>query len=684
MDALESLAARYTGEPKIQRLHYWALNGPPATRSTAWQLLEETLQTQGNTHRYAEWFLQAPPPNVAQASSSNRNHAHVSHGATMQSSHDTFHTSSSATVPPLSPLSSPSSVPPSLYSPTQQQQQQSTSANTATPASRLAWYQEQMKHNQATRQVLWSRWQAAPLHPYGPHKDALRQAGWAWVHFLGQTGEWVEAWPTLMRLRETACTNRLQTTQVSLALLHVAMALHQWNTVREYVHKLEHASSPLASTPTGSTSRDSTVASATGDASMQQQQWLLMTTQVQVAKGLERLMGGDGKAAMEAFVSIACNAAAMTAAAGSIAQATSQTSNTGAATASRTAPPTSPASSSVSSWLIMDSLWMAPEEISTMAALLTLAYGSRADIRALVDDWEALALVPRVRDVLQAWVRAHYARAWDAWLDYVNTWLIGDVFVGPLWASHLQHDMRTQILQAYWSPYHQVSLQTMVQELGPSLAPSTQSLHEHLLQQWHGGSAAAASELEIHPVWHYTQLALMTPDLLAESHDPSMPLQQQHGHSAEPQYMLVRSEHDATTAVDPTIGTTAVATQASARALVEDVYALIVRLGCIEHDLVITAGSGADVWATRRRTTTRNPYEEWDVEEEDEEDDDPVTVVPGGEMPEGDVSPEEDDEEEDGVEVDDNDDDNDAQNQSMEDMTTEAINHPEDNPQMHP
>jgi len=138
-----------------------------------------------------------------------------------------------------------------------------------------AWLQEQESKNRQARDVLVGRLSAAQSHL---NKEAIRTAYLALAEHDQKTGELTEAFHHVIRAKDY-CTNRQQTTQVSLKILELSLHLKNYASVRDYVNKVEHT---------------------IGSESTQE-----IKNKVLVASALERLAAGDFEKAAQKFALVA-------------------------------------------------------------------------------------------------------------------------------------------------------------------------------------------------------------------------------------------------------------------------------------------------------------------------------------------------------------------------------------------
>lgn len=124
---------------------------------------------------------------------------------------------------------------------------------------------------------------------------------------------------------------------------------------------------------------------------------------------------------------------------------------------------------------------IATEDIATYAAITSMATASRKELMQWLDHPEALEFLspPLVDAMFQLAARANYAGAWKL-LQQSQPVLELDLFLQPHLQPLLQKIRQTCILE-YWIPYQRVHLQKMASDLNFSTVPQLQKLIEELL-----------------------------------------------------------------------------------------------------------------------------------------------------------------------------------------------------------
>ncbi len=119
------------------------------------------------------------------------------------------------------------------------------------------------------------------------------------------------------------------------------------------------------------------------------------------------------------------------------------------------------------------------DDIALYASLLSVATQSRSAILELSEHPEALELVPAMKDLLAQWSRANYVKCMQVFSSYggsSNFIPEGDLYLsGKKWES-LSKKIREKCILEYLRPYQSVSLDSMSQ-----LFPSITNLEETLV-----------------------------------------------------------------------------------------------------------------------------------------------------------------------------------------------------------
>jgi len=201
---------------------------------------------------------------------------------------------------------------------------------------------------------------------------------------------------------------------------------------------------------------------------------------------------------------------------------------------------------------------VAPEDIATYAAIASMATASRTVLMDWMEHPETLEfLAPPLQDAMfQLASRANYAAAWQRLLEF-KPQLELDVFLQPHLTKLFQKIRQACILE-YWIPYERVQMEKMANDLG---LPGNQlkTLIEELMMQ----GAMKDCRMDCRTL------------CLIRDND--------NNHDENPAYKTRRK-------LD----------KLGAQVL-DDTYAMIVRLACIEHDLVVVDPQSKDRGGRGRR-----------------------------------------------------------------------------------
>lgn len=311
--------------------------------------------------------------------------------------------------------------------------------------------------NQTARQVLQGRLSTAQSHL---HKDAIRQAYLALSEHDLKTGHLSESLGSLMRAVEY-CTNRSQTAQISLLILQVAFGLQQYSTVREFASKVEHTvgSSFLASTSTAAAGLP--VKGAAIGSSVSSNQLEDIEIKIGIAKGIERMVHGDYKAAARILIPLVL-----------------KSSNTSSSSSSSS----EGGGGNLLEWPGVTS----PEDVAVYAGMMALVTQDRASILELAEHPEALELVPAMKELLLQCSRANYVQCMRAFspsnvttgtsnaepqhLPFLLSPVGADVYITPSRWNSMTHKIREMCLIQYLKPYQCVKLDSMHALFYPAIA----------------------------------------------------------------------------------------------------------------------------------------------------------------------------------------------------------------------
>jgi 26S proteasome subunit RPN7 len=566
------ITQRYAGEARIQRLLWVALqepssphrnNGPQpppppplAHQVAAWVACLETIQQHGNIVRYKELYQ----------------HYHArfnltpNHGSTDASS------------------SSSSQHPPGILPP--------YDAN---------WIHEAEARNRQEREMLMGRMHAAQAHL---NKEAIRIAYTALSYFQVRMGEYHDALANAFKAKDY-CTSRSQTASNSLQILVVSLYLRNFQTVAEFAPRLENTVSALSSnttaTATSSAETSTTMAaasSATAAAASNSASasaatsalGVLIRNKVWMASGLERLSAGDYRSAAAKFRSVAMQPPSQT---DSSSSESSPQLMDGSTAASTTISGSISAmfqgsfkDSALDDW---DCTVLAPDDVALYAAILTMATETHRSTAALTLTQlhpESLERVPILMEILSCFYhRAEYRRAWELLETHVWPLLENDIYFGHVVSdmdvvkrvgnmrtgkavTHLtvvQEAIRQKAMGLYWTAYHNCPLSSMAAALGPGIA---------------GPDGA--------PYLRDTILSLLA-NRRRPTTDPAdrylFPMDTRFDATTN---TLVRTVPTASDEQDACLRATHRHFDETSTRVLNDTYSLVVRLACMETNLIVT------------------------------------------------------------------------------------------------
>jgi len=185
------------------------------------------------------------------------------------------------------------------------------------------------------------------------------------------------------------------------------------------------------------------------------------------------------------------------------------------------------------------------EDIARYASLLSLAIRDRKSILELAEHPDALELVPSMKDLLLQWSRANYVKCMEELSSTTSNHFsalspVGDLYLsGPKWIA-LSQKIRERCLQEFLKPYQTFRLETM-----SNMFPSIPSVPD-LLAKMIGKGLLPGAKLDMRG-----QIVSLPPNLNA---DKSLVRRS-----------IAGMEH----------------------CVLDDTYAMLVRLACLEHDLVV-------------------------------------------------------------------------------------------------
>lgn len=121
---------------------------------------------------------------------------------------------------------------------------------------------------------------------------------------------------------------------------------------------------------------------------------------------------------------------------------------------------------------------LAPEDVALFGAFLSLATNNscRESLIQLAEHPEALELVPIVREVLLQFARrANYKTTWNLLEEHLFPILRLDLYLGLHFEALKQH-IREKCLLQYWKSYDRVELASLAEHMGPGLVPPEQCM----------------------------------------------------------------------------------------------------------------------------------------------------------------------------------------------------------------
>jgi hypothetical protein len=118
---------------------------------------------------------------------------------------------------------------------------------------------------------------------------------------------------------------------------------------------------------------------------------------------------------------------------------------------------------------------LAPEDVALFAAFLSLAANtSRDSLIQLAEHPEALELIPIAREILLQFAqRANYKATWQLLEQHLFPALKLDLYLG-LHFEALKQCIREKCLLQYWKSYDRVELSALAEHMGPGLVPPEQ------------------------------------------------------------------------------------------------------------------------------------------------------------------------------------------------------------------
>ena len=453
------------------------------------------------------------------------------------------------------------------------------------PSYDFGWVQSNEHAILQQRELLSLRLQTAQSHM---NKDAMRIAYMNLsLYYLHTYVNYKEALNMALRSKEY-CTTRYQNTIHTILILVIALYLRNFQLMDDYMRRMNHI---FTSTVAISASTDFPIP-------LSQLQY-----KIGLLSALERLSMGDYHRAAEKFREVAMN---MTEA---------SNANRGHSNTSSTASMLTPSMeisggnySTIES-MIEDESWdqlvVAPDDVAIYAALLTLAVEDDRSIGiAFADHPVAIACferAPMVRDILHTFYkRSNYKETWellekhvfprmqyDIFLQHVNTFTLDE---NKTHLHCLQNMIRTKAILFYWNAYQQCPLMNMMESLGSGITGTDDLLQfQGLILQLLKNRFRRPESVIVTGVNKQamalpmdTRLDTMTHTLTRTTHFSS-----EEGIEDERQYY-----------------NTSLQLHRAATRVLDDTYGAMVRLSCLEHNVVVKAPSGTSKRRTRGDATS--------------------------------------------------------------------------------
>lgn len=598
IDYLESVTARYQGEARVQRLLWIAQQATSTTNTTtnvsaaAWTQLAKHFRETGNVHRTRD--LVALLTSLQRTTDPTHSQDHEHHPAAL---------AATAALQAIHAADFPDG--PQHPGPTTTNHSSSSSS-----FSLIAWMTAQEHRNKHTRDALQARLSQAQAHL---HKDAIRAAYVALANHELQVGPDppTEAFHLVLRAKDY-CVTRPQTATVSLQILEVALALKNYGSVREYVTKLEHTldsgwggansgaaggggANSATATGSGSGSSSSTATAAASSGGVPANWNELAFHRVKVASALEALSRGEF--ARAARVLLELTTGSRVGGRPSPSAASESTASDPAASSSSSGTGTTTGGASSLSWPTV----LCGEEVAVYTAVLALATLPRNDVLLLAEHADALEAAPLFRECLRHFHRGQYTAGWHA-LPW-DTHLALDVYLGPH-IVRLKGLVVQRAILAYWQPYQRVDVATMARELH-GMVPDPDSLLRHLVDviaASHSPNGLGATSAATAGVAGVASAAPHDITISAAATSPLESFSRPDASAPLPKLLDTRIDLPARTLVrnpvEPDHRVLQVRAEARVRRLatqvLDDSYALVVRLACQEHGLAVAGGRGSD------------------------------------------------------------------------------------------
>jgi len=260
------------------------------------------------------------------------------------------------------------------------------------------------------------------------------------------------------------CATRLQTAQIGLRIIESAMNAGDFNTVNDFVERLGATMNNLRTISANSSN------SGGNDQSNYQESIITeIDVKVKIAKGIERMVSGEYTQAANVLVPLV-----MRGSGGGNTDNQQQNNNQ---------------DKHLLYWPGVSS----PEDVAFYAGLMCLITGDRSKMLALADHPEALELVPAVKELLLYWSRANYTPCMRAFSECSNpsasssTALsqpllamggVVDIYLTESRWNDLVQTIRETCLVQYLRPYQRVKLERLRDLFFPTPQGSEDSLDD--------------------------------------------------------------------------------------------------------------------------------------------------------------------------------------------------------------
>jgi len=267
--------------------------------------------------------------------------------------------------------------------------------------------------------------------------------------------------PCLLRAMDF-CATRLQTAQIGLLIIESAINAGDYATVNDYRERLEITMKSLRSLNASNNN-----SSSSADPSNYQESMIAdIDVKVQIAKGIERMVSGNYAEAANVLVPLVMRGSGGGGGGGNNNQQQGNNKD-----------------QHMLHWPGVT----APEDVALYAGLMCIVTRDRSKMLALADHPEALELVPAVKELLLFWSRANYAPCMRAFSESsssstatttTHTTLsqpllpmraVVDVYLTPTRWNSLVETIRKTCLVEYLRPYDRVKLESLRDLFFPSL-----------------------------------------------------------------------------------------------------------------------------------------------------------------------------------------------------------------------